>query len=340
MFIHDSRSSIVLSVQPIISYAELELPLPETRELWEARTAAEWKQRFIASPERLTKRLPSLGELLRDISELTVFQDAVDYQAAVLITLHGITALVTEYHRLKFMSRDQSPHWQELVTNSRHQEISQALQCFRMVSSELQNVTSPDNMLVCEMVSMSLHMDLAELQLFAGKEDKDEALRVYQRALDWISSIDSRRAIWNAGQVIRAARQMSTGSLSDFSAVVVYYAGLAFWCYNVVSRARERKMGTSDSDQPARLNRATQSVPIVYLDGVDTVEAQRFISLGRGFPALTGSQDPVFLDNPCETMELVQGVLQSDRTMDALPPLVQSLCQLMRDLGKAASEGS
>ena len=87
---------------------------------------------------------------------------------------------------------------------------------------------------------------------------------------------------------------MPSGSLSGFLAVVVYYAGLAFWCYNVVSRAKERKMGNaSGSLQALRSHRTAQSTsPIVYLDEVETVDVQRFIVLGRGFPALTGDQGP------------------------------------------------
>jgi hypothetical protein len=62
------------------------------------------------------------------------------------------------------------------VITSRHQELSQALQhprmllCFEMVSA-----IKPVIVLVFELISMFFRMSLEELQLFAGKEDKNEA---------------------------------------------------------------------------------------------------------------------------------------------------------------------
>jgi hypothetical protein len=62
------------------------------------------------------------------------------------------------------------------VITSRHQELLQALQhprmllCFKMVSA-----IKPVIVLVFELISMFFRMSLEELQLFAGKEDKNEA---------------------------------------------------------------------------------------------------------------------------------------------------------------------
>ena len=314
---------MALNINPIISYADMELPLPASRQLWDAKSAIEWKGLFrTTAPERL----PSLADLLRDMSQLTVFQDRIDTQFAASVLVHGLSALVNEYHRLKFISTSNSKHWHALVTNSRQQELDQALQHFRMVCSELHVQCRPEVILVCEVVSMLLYMSLEELQLFAGKEDKQEARRVYHSALEWIASPDSRRAVWHAGQVIRAARTMSPGSLTAFSAIGVYYASLAFWSYSVVSKANSARLTGSPNSQ------ISNTGPTVFLDGDQGPDISKFVTLGCGLPALQGLGAAVYLVDPATTMKLVQATLQSEPSEKA-PALVQMLAQLMGDLG-------
>ncbi|SPB46783.1 unnamed protein product [Aspergillus niger] len=321
---------MMLNVSPLISYAELELPLPSIRALWDAKSAAAWRDTYLALGLLSTERQPSLVEALRDMSRL---QGVVDLQLAGCILLHGFSAMVNEYHRFSFISKGNPKHWNALVTNSRHQELSQALQHFRMICYEWPSFPIPEVILIYEMISMLLYMSLEDLQLFAGKEDKNEARRVYHSALDWISSIDSRRAVWHAGQVIRAAKAIPAGSLTGFLAVGVYYASLAFWSYSVVLKAKNNKLASESRPFGPP---STIRGPTVYLDGDETTDVQKFISLGCGSPALQGRQGPAFVSDPGQTMDVTQELLRADASHDALPPLVQGLCQLMNGLGNAA----
>jgi len=260
------------------------------------------------------------------MSQLSAFQDHIDTQMSALVLLHGLSALINEYHRLRFISSSNSKHWHALVTNSRQQELDQALQHFRLVCSELHVKCRPEIILVCEVVSMLLHMSLEELQLFAGKEDKQEARRVYNSALEWITSPDSRRAIWHAGKTISAARQMSPGSLTGFLAIGVYYASLAFWSYGVVSKAQNAR--SIESAPPSQ-------GPTVFLDADEVPDISKFITLGCGSPALHSSNGPLYLADLGMTMQHVQSVLRPGGASERAPPLVQSLAQLIGDLGTA-----
>jgi hypothetical protein len=322
---------MALNVNPLISYADLELPLPAKRHLWEAKSAAEWKGLYHES--MTTERVPSLADLLRDMSQLSIFQDRIDTQLTALVLLHGMSAMINEYHRLRFISTGDSKHWHALVTNSRQQELDRALQHFRMVCSELSVQSRPEIVLVCEVVSMLLHMSLEELQLFAGKEDKQEARRVYHSALEWITSPDSRRAVWHAGQTIRAAREMAPGSLTGFLAIGVYYASLAFWSYSVVSKAKNVQLLGSLAAHLASRG------PTVLLDGEEVADVSKFVTLGCGLPALQSPSGPAFLADPATVMRVVQDVLRGHMPNDTIPPLVQSLSKLMGDLGHCARGG-
>ncbi|KAL5340412.1 hypothetical protein BJX70DRAFT_396921 [Aspergillus crustosus] len=337
LYLHDAQSSLMLNINPLISYADLELPLPMIRPLWEAKTALEWRNIYLATATPGPERLPSLVDTLRDMSH---WKGRIDCQLSGSIILHGLSALINEYHRLKFISQGDSKHWNALVINSRQQELSQVLQHFRMTCYEWANMPGPEISLVNEVISMFLFMSLEDLQLFAGKEDKKEARRVYHSALDWINSVDSRRAIWHAGQVIRAAKDMPPGSLTGFLAVAVYYASLAFWSYSVVSKARDSKMAAAATAvSPTASDSSLRGrYPKVFLDGEETTEVHKFISLGRGCPALQGihAHGPAVVADPGRVMDVAQGLLRADAPHDALAPLVQGLCQLMNDLGNAA----
>ncbi|KAL6233299.1 hypothetical protein BDW75DRAFT_252117 [Aspergillus navahoensis] len=368
LFLHDAQSSLMLNINPLISYADLELPLPMVRALWEAESANEWRDIYIATsaPSPSPERLPSLVDTLRDMS---TYQGRIDHQLSALVILHGLSALINEYHRLKFIAQGNSKHWNALVINSRQQELEHVLQHFRMISADTDppfmsgRSPSPEISLLHEVISMFLFMSLEDLQLFAGKEDRNEARRVYNSALEWIGSVDSRKAIWHAGQAIRAARAMSLakeGSLTGFRAISVYYASLAFWSYGVVSRARRSKLSSSTSAPTTTAGAETttttalspnsglgsststsSSEPLIFLDGEETTDVHRFISLARGRPALGGcglSDGPALVSDPGKVMDVAQGLLRGDPNAqtpyEALPPLVQGLCQLMHGLGK------
>ncbi|KAL4992698.1 hypothetical protein BDW68DRAFT_193083 [Aspergillus falconensis] len=373
LFLHDAQSSLMLNINPLISYADLELPLPMIRALWDANSAAEWRDIYIATsaPGPSPERLPSLVDTLRDMS---TYQGRIDHQLSAAVILHGLSALINEYHRLKFIAHGNSKHWNALVINSRQQELEQVLQHFRMISVDTSPTAmsgpslSPEISLLHEVISMFLFMSLEDLQLFAGKEDRNEARRVYNSALEWIGSVDSRKAIWHAGQAIRAARAMSMakeGSLTGFLAIGVYYASLAFWSYGVVSRARRSKISPSTSipaptttagtgtataaatanvlsptSGPGSSSSASSPEPLVFLDGEETTDVHRFIALARGCPALRGFNTidaPALVSDPGRVMDVAQGLLMGDpgaqTPYEALPPLVQGLCQLMHGLG-------
>jgi hypothetical protein len=91
LFMHDAQVSMSLLVPPVISYAEISLELPESRALWLAKSAHDWKDLYLA--KRLGDRLPHLAQCIYDVTPLSKSQDAVDLQMSIIIILYGITYL-------------------------------------------------------------------------------------------------------------------------------------------------------------------------------------------------------------------------------------------------------
>jgi Fungal specific transcription factor domain len=110
-FLHDSRVSLALHVSPVISYPELQLPLPACRELWSASNAEQWKKALLAQNLVPVVRVVSLMEALQDMSSITPCGSQVDVHHSALILLHGLWSLVWEYRQLNSIVGAQSKYW-------------------------------------------------------------------------------------------------------------------------------------------------------------------------------------------------------------------------------------
>ena len=161
-----------LFVNPIISYAELSLPLPESRDLFLAETAIEWKAIYLSKQMQNIDRIPSMTEWRHDLAPLAANPQLIDFPLSEQIVLHGIWGLIWEYRQLNSVYKggpSQLHSNGELVMSTRHQDLCQTLQDIRMSFSKWNGGPSPESMLMIEALLMSLHVSLEELQLFAGQ---------------------------------------------------------------------------------------------------------------------------------------------------------------------------
>lgn len=321
-------------INPMMSYAELTLPLPAAKEVWHAKTAQEWKRAYMEREAGQAKRAPSVGDLMYDLSLLAGNRHRVDVQLSVSIYLHAFWALIMEYRLLCSACRSRSYARSAvgdatMLLTTRHQRLVQDLQNFQAMTADWTEVTAQER-LVQKLIMMNLYVSLDDLQLFAGKEEEDQARRIYPVLQQWVESPDSRSAVCYAGQVLRFAKRFPTGYLKDFYAVAVHHAALALWTYGVVTRASRRQTMTSHSET-------------VYLNEQESMAMQRYMSLGQGRPAIRGSRTKdgaleASIEDPRGCMEVAHEVLHSNLPSDqnATPAIVENLCVLIRQLGNAA----
>jgi Fungal specific transcription factor domain len=329
-YVHDSRISMTLNVGPVISYTELLLPLPACKEMWSAKTAEQWKKVFLSRNLGPVPRVVSLTEALQDMTSLTPCRAHIDIHYSGLIILHGLWALVREYRQLNSIGGPKSKYWNGLVLSSRHAELCSALQQYRLDSLKW-GILCPRVRIVLELISLHLHMSLEELQLYAGKESIEDAQKAYYSARQWFDSPLARQAIWHAGQLLRAASSFAPGSLYDFFVIAVYHASMAFWSYGVVGRSDGMPALTQFSEA------SSQRGPLIFLDEEETLDLPGFVAQARGMPGLTG-KDGRFIpvDDTPALMEHVADILSRNWKKGSQPPLVDSVRQLVLDLGKAA----
>lgn len=326
---------------PRMSYSELTLPLPESRRLWFARSAQEWQMHYQEINARDSSKLPCLGDLFRDINQLVVNHHRLDVQLAISIYLHGFWTLIWEYRQLNAIHRSdtfspgptgQNPN---LLLSSRRQELVRLLQHFETATTGWHELSAQES-LVLNSLQMHLHVSLDDLQLFSGKDGEDEARRVYPTLQQWCDGPDSRQAVWHAGQVLGLAKLFPPGHLRDFYAVAVHHAALALWTWGVVRKALRKPSAAGQG--------------YAFLDELGGADwAQAFVGLGKGEPVIRGppgvgaggvtaTSTTATLEDPRSCMEVAQEILSANfgDAKDALPPMVENLCLLIKQLGNAA----
>jgi hypothetical protein len=196
---------------------------------------------------------------------------------------------------------------------------------------------------------MYLHIDVDGIQRFVGKLGETDARRAYPALRDWSQTKEARTAIWHAGQVFRAARNVIAYQFRGFDSLSIYHAALVLWVYGVLQCGESRRLeiGTPVSEG------GQQIPPAITLDGDGDGNGEEsqlvkvFLARGVGRPGLTmfhprGANDAdvkVFceLTKPRSVMAVARQVFEGNCPLplpdDILPPMIQNLCALIEDLG-------
>ncbi|KAH9863488.1 hypothetical protein IAQ61_009766 [Plenodomus lingam] len=312
----DRQSSMALLKPPLMTYSEMQLPLPSPNILWQAKSAASWKAAYLETIQASPKR-PSAIECVLNL-------DLIHHDHASTTYLYMMWGMVWEYRQMASLTK--CPHKaanNSLILSSRYQELTKQLEDFRLSSPPL----TPSSELTLELTLVHLNAPLDNIQLFAGIEGQEEARAVYPGLRDWTDSVSARQALWHAGQVLRAAEGLPKPLLSNFNAITVYHAGLILWAYGYLKQSSAASSPVDNLQINAILN------------GDDVLNARRFITLDRGIPSIRSlrSQTIVPLDNLAGVMdELIHLLRGQYDAVEACPPLVGNLVLLLEGLRSAS----
>lgn len=364
-FLHDSQAMLVHMRSPLITSAQMQLPVPASRELWLAPNAHAWRSSFLAQKSVPLGELPSTIDMFSD-PELFAGQDhPSDKSLSRLLVAHSMAHDVFEYRQQAQMLRHAGERRRRdkgLSHMSRLRDLYDDLTAF-LTSCEADTTTPPEIPFVLEFLMMSLHVALDDIQLFAGRSGEEEARKAYPQVRTWSQDSESRKAVWHAGQVFHHAKAFDKTRLRDFYAVALYHSTLVLWVWGMVTSGTSRQSGIATpvgdviTQQPMLQGAFTtsKSQAKVALDGQETKMTKAFVQLGHGTPGLTKSVKPtnempdarpsstteVFcsLFDSRAVMSTAAGVLSSNfpHTKGSLPPLVENLANLLDELGKLPS---
>jgi hypothetical protein len=96
-FLHDSRVSLALLRNPLISYAQMNLPLPSPRDLWLAPDSQTWANMVVAGTASVFSQPPLLVDLFANIDVLDGMDSKVDVYLCYLTALHATAAQVWDH---------------------------------------------------------------------------------------------------------------------------------------------------------------------------------------------------------------------------------------------------
>ncbi|KAH6953774.1 hypothetical protein BKA56DRAFT_648506 [Ilyonectria sp. MPI-CAGE-AT-0026] len=334
---HDTNASMSLQVNPLISHAEMLIPLPESHCLWQEKTACEWKSAMLAPRALNPDVVLTVADYADDLEGACASDSIADTEVVSTAFLSCVWGFAWEHIQLKLFQRHRPRRWNALIMASRHDEIIKMLNQFQ-VSFDVYASFAPEVLMKLELIFMHMDIPLEDCQVFAGMQGPEEARKVYPTIREWHESEAARRAIWHAGQIIRIARSMPEGTIRGPSPIMVYHASLALWVYGLLSTSKNKTNQGGDS-------RAATSGPHsqpVWLDSRDNPSVQRFLQLGSGQPCLRNPSKPdvldsddsedVYLSSPEKTMGAVIGMLRDNFVGTGRPLLIEQTIQLMTGL--------
>lgn len=367
VFHHDVQSSISLQKNPLMSYTELCFSLPASRDLWRATSAEAWRDVYLDKrPPLSDTAIPRVSEAMYNTSVLESLEHHIDLELCHTAVLHGFWGQVAAHREaVKFYRNLRSNATQQMWLTSQHQELCRDMD--QLSKDICQSSKSPRRLAVlAELCQMVLHVSPDELQLFAGKSGEEEARRTANLFEEWARTAAARHAVWHAGQVFRAARRLPPASLRGFEAIALYFASLALWAYGLLAACPD-PVGTSAGTGAAGAAESlpTPPPPLVLVDGRKDRRTKAFLQLDQGTPGLQksppSSSPPSVscsssssrrsaagdesaepsppagaepLSDPGAVLFIARQLYRDNYPLhsEPLPPLVESLRNLLRDL--------
>lgn len=347
VFRHDMYMTVTKVRNPLVSYAEMSLPLPARLDLWYAPTAEAWKSLYLSDATGDQRRTLSVRELLADKALVKSLPESIDRRLANKAYVHGLAALTWDCSQQSKLFNTVDPSANpsgRLWLQSRYEGLYDTLQNF---SSDL-HPESPSLRILQEFLMMSFHVSPETITAFAGKSGEEEAHRAYKELQAWAPTKPARLAVWHAGQVLRAALQVPHHTLRGADSFIIHHTVMVIWAYSMLQRDAARKAGlaTPINGAPNPHQSFLDAIAvdqIVTLDGESNGKTNAFVSSGAGRPFLqldesswipqTGEQSGMCdLRYPQQVLLAGVRVLESrfpGESRDRLPPLIKSLCDLM-----------
>lgn len=338
---HDIHASVGFQKPPLMSFTELKFALPASRELWLAKSASSWRDIHLSNPSYSDPT--SFIDAMHNPDLLSNLPPQVDPHLCTMSILHGFWGQIwSVLESKKFYPASKTTHRLCLLTS--HTELYREFSSFSTLLPSLTR-NSVDSILIAELFMMIMHAAPEDLQRFAGKSGEQEARAASAEFQDWARGKESRMAIWHAGQVFHVAQRLGQAQLRGFNAIAVYFAALTLWIYGIMISGLRPPTSGSEQHSQIILN-ATESAKIQSWRSND--DGARVA--GLNVSVREGQLDFIPLTATDRVLGLARQLYRDNFPVldEPLPPLVENLSNLLRDLGslpgsrvsRAASESA
>lgn len=323
-WILDTQASIAHDINIIFSYEDMNTALPASRDLWTAPSAKEWRLRAVERGQ--WKNDLSLKDVMRDPSLLVSYQHSIDVTFGQLALLGGCWTLVRDYRQIMSLTRGGS-NFNLSVLDFRRDELATYLERLQMEFRELGPARCEVEMLR-NLVAMHIYTSFRDVEIFAGRQGlKKEGNPRYEFIVrQWAQNAESRKAVYHAGQIIRAA-EIFPACLYDIYTVALFQAGLVLWACGILVR-NECPISTSAISELTTTRSA--------LNCSVTESLKRYMLSGEGFVGLQGHDGQFIpLTNPAAIINFVICILQASGREQVCSTINEEFLRLLNGLHSA-----
>ncbi|KAH7117184.1 hypothetical protein B0J13DRAFT_590229 [Dactylonectria estremocensis] len=311
-----TQRAIVRDTVPQISCLEISTPLPEQAQLWSACSAAEWGLIHLELRAPHGKSRLSLTDCLVDPTAIQALPPLQDGDFTRTMMAYSLLSMLVEDRRRSIVFTNHfEDSWpcQNLYGPSMARHMTVLFDETRgLVDSPRPGLAAAE--FICEFHGFYSASPTYLIEALLGNERHANAREAFCRLDEWRQTRRARTAVWHAGQLFRTIRMIMPKERTDFHVFVLFHAVLCLWAFAIVGK----------KSPPAAAKAHNQADPNggpkIRLDGLESLQTQRWISRDQGCPYIADASKMVGVtDRATSLISLVgDSVLESPFMMPLL----------------------
>ena len=311
----DQEMSLFYDTAPLASISELKTPLPSTTELWQARSATEWWNRYERKQGAAAPLEPSLCKLFRTFVEGEWSHNAKLGPTELRLLLHPLQGIISHLRQFLRCFNDDKVHVKpsrmktKSVTLARQEEIKELLRnwyqlaCNSMESSPIMCA----NLINFHLISLNVLLDFPELERAARGNPCDDATLLLS-CIRLIHPDEMEEILMHCGQVLKNIQAISMDFRPHWWPGAHYRVALIAWAVSMT----QRQFHKGSHDQPG----TEQDLLAIDALAPDHPSISRFLKRQSGVAAFSNADGSlVSLSSPRKVLAYFSTSLEDDLSM-------------------------
>jgi hypothetical protein len=244
----DQEISLFYDTAPLASISDLKTPLPSVTELWQARSATEWWNRYERQQESATPSKPSLCELFRAFVEGEWSRNAKLDPVELRLLLHPLQSLISHLRQfLRCFNDGQLPGQAskmktKSVTLDRQDEIKGLLHNWYQLACNAAESTPVmcANLVNFHLINLNALVDFPELERAARGDPRDDATLLLS-CVKLIHQDEIEEILVHCGQALKNIRAISMDFRPHWWPAAHYRVALIVWAASMAGRQFEKR---------------------------------------------------------------------------------------------------
>ncbi len=309
----DQEISLFYDTAPLVSISDLKTPLPSVPDLWQARSATEWWNRYERQHGSTTPPKSSLCELFRVFVEEDASHIGALDAAELRLLLHPLQGIISHLRQFLRCFNEGKVHGKgcritaNSVTLARQEEIKVLLRKWYQLSCKS---TEPllmmrANLINFHLISLNTLVDFAELERAVRGDSRDERL-LLPPCITLIDQDEVEEILMHCGQVVRNVRGIPIDFRPQWWAGAQYRVALIAWAVSIT----RKQLGKNDQRYSQE---GTFAIDVL---APEHPSMALFLKRQSRAPAFSGANGSlVSLSSPKTLLAYFSGSLEEDLSM-------------------------